>query len=448
MKLFSFNTKKQNQVELQNLFSQIDSLLNSARKLFTQSEEIKKVVALEKTAVEKSSAASHQIASMVGTTAAASQELTKTANASNQSVEQALEALAALTEMIGNVSNSSNRLQTSVSNGLKEISSVTTTMQEIREKAKVINDIVFQTKLLSFNASVEAARAGEHGKGFSVVAEEMGNLARASGSAAKEIEDILNLSVEKTNSQIKQVTSELESVASETVHSISEISAKSTEISASFNSLSEFSKNTEFQALEISKATKEQEIGVSEISKSLQDLENSSLHLDRMAIDSYANSSELASNVETINTQFLKLANALGYKLALPKKVFDFNAAISAHVDWKMKLSRYLNNPDGSLHHEKVCLDNACMLGKWIYGDGAEYRNTNPQTFDDLKKSHAEFHKTAGQIILLINTKKKNEAEKMLAAGGHYMKISDNTIRLIQRLKDTVEQTDSFKESA
>jgi len=40
-----------------------------------------------------------------------------------------------------------------------------------------MNDIVFQTKLLSFNASVEAARAGIHGKGFAVVADEVGNLA-------------------------------------------------------------------------------------------------------------------------------------------------------------------------------------------------------------------------------------------------------------------------------
>ncbi|MBC7465119.1 MAG: hypothetical protein H7256_03945 [Bdellovibrio sp.] len=50
-------------------------------------------------------------------------------------------------------------------------------MEEIGNKTKVINDIVFQTKLLSFNASVEAARAGEHGKGFAVVAEEVGKLA-------------------------------------------------------------------------------------------------------------------------------------------------------------------------------------------------------------------------------------------------------------------------------
>jgi len=45
-----------------------------------------------------------------------------------------------------------------------------TLIETINQKTRVINDIVFQTKLLSFNASVEAARAGEHGKGFAVEA--------------------------------------------------------------------------------------------------------------------------------------------------------------------------------------------------------------------------------------------------------------------------------------
>ena len=60
-------------------------------------------------------------------------------------------------------------------------------MEQIKDKVNIINDIVFQTKLLSFNASVEAARAGENGKGFAVVAEEVGNLASVSGKAANEI---------------------------------------------------------------------------------------------------------------------------------------------------------------------------------------------------------------------------------------------------------------------
>lgn len=73
----------------------------------------------------------------------------------------------------------------------EEINSIVQVINVIQEKTNVINDIVFQTKLLAFNASVEAARAGELGKGFSVVAEEVGNLANMSGKASKEITDII-----------------------------------------------------------------------------------------------------------------------------------------------------------------------------------------------------------------------------------------------------------------
>jgi methyl-accepting chemotaxis protein len=213
------------------------------------------------------------------------------------------------------------------------------------------------------------------------------------------------------------------------------VSGKSAEISESFSRLSEFSKNTEFQSHEISKATKEQEMGVTQISHALQDLEVSSQKLDRMAEESYQNASDLATSVEAISAQFQKLAANLGYKIEKPESVFDFDAAISAHIDWKMKLSKYLANPDGSLDHTKVCVDNACALGKWIYGAGSKYQELNPSTFLALKESHAEFHKTAGEIIKLINSKKESQARAMLEPGGPYMRISDKTISLLKELK-------------
>ncbi|MCS6837613.1 MAG: methyl-accepting chemotaxis protein [Bdellovibrionaceae bacterium] len=65
-------------------------------------------------------------------------------------------------------------------------------MRQIVEKIGSIRNIVFQTKLLSFNASIEAARAGDHGKGFAVVATEIGNLANMSSQLNAEIERLVN----------------------------------------------------------------------------------------------------------------------------------------------------------------------------------------------------------------------------------------------------------------
>lgn len=443
-----FTAKSNSAKKMQSLFDKIEGLLDSARSLYTQSENLKKVVESEMTSVQQSSSAALEISSMVSTTADAANDLSQTAFESNKAVESSDDALRELSELISIVDSSSQSLQTSVKSGLAEISSVTNTMSQIKDKAGLINEIVFQTKLLSFNASVEAARAGEHGKGFAVVAEEMGNLARASGIAAKEIETILSSSVEKTKLQIERVTTELERVAEDTIKAIDVVSKKTVEISSAFAKLTDYSKNTESKSQEISSATNEQRIGVAEISKSLESLEASSHQLDQMALDENKNAAHLASAIEAISNDFFEIAKTLGYSVSRMAKPFDFDAAVKAHIDWKMKLSKYLENPDGTLEHSKVCRDNACALGQWIYGDGQRHRESEKILFEQLKVSHASFHKSAGAIIQLANQNQIETAKQLLGPTGDYIKVSEKTVELIKQLKAKVEKIDAGRNAA
>ena len=68
---------------------------------------------------------------------------------------------------------------------LSAMEDISNTSGEIGKIIKTIEDIAFQTNMLSLNAAVEAARAGAAGKGFAVVADEVRNLAAKSADASK-----------------------------------------------------------------------------------------------------------------------------------------------------------------------------------------------------------------------------------------------------------------------
>ena len=72
------------------------------------------------------------------------------------------------------------------------ISGLVNFVEDVSAKSKVIHDIAFKTKVLSFNASVEAERAGARGRGFSIVAQEMKRLAEISGNASEEIASLVD----------------------------------------------------------------------------------------------------------------------------------------------------------------------------------------------------------------------------------------------------------------
>ncbi len=103
------------------------------------------------------------------------------------------------TETTMQMQNSSLELKSSIENGNKLALETVDAMKFINDSTNAINDAIeiidqisFQTNILSLNAAVEAATAGEAGKGFAVVAQEVRNLANRSADAAKDIKQLVS----------------------------------------------------------------------------------------------------------------------------------------------------------------------------------------------------------------------------------------------------------------
>ena len=110
------------------------------------------------------------------------------------------------TQNIAKMASYSNELSTSSSQGQSLASKTSIAMDEIKEQVMAISEaiglidqIAFQTNILSLNAAVEAATAGEAGKGFAVVAAEVRNLASRSAQAAQEIKSLVENANNKAN---------------------------------------------------------------------------------------------------------------------------------------------------------------------------------------------------------------------------------------------------------
>ncbi|MGK5083556.1 CZB domain-containing protein [Bdellovibrionota bacterium FG-1] len=111
----------------------------------------------------------------------------------------------------------------------------------------------------------------------------------------------------------------------------------------------------------------------------------------------------------------------------------DFDGAISAHIDWKMKLRAYISKPDKSLNPATVGKDDQCALGKWIHSEGAKFAAI-PE-FAELKTVHAKFHKCAGEVITVADTGATEKANGMIASGSEYLTVSTKCVSLIRDVR-------------
>lgn len=175
-------------------------------------------------------------------------------------------------------------------NANTRLGSILNIINDIRSKTSVINEIVLETKLLSFNAAIEAARAGVHGKGFAVVAQEVGNLAGLSGNAASEIQTLLDSSVEEVNTII--------STTQDKVTSAKSVSEKCGKV---FYSMADSIKPIGEAMEKITEMSKSQELGINQTNAAMHDISSGTEKNSKAAQAMLTQASKLIELVDSFN---------------------------------------------------------------------------------------------------------------------------------------------------
>lgn len=259
--------------------------------LTSTSQDLMRSTTDQASALEQTAAAAQEIASMVKRSAELAKDADHTSQDSRQYAENGNSIVSKMIQSMELIRSSNENVAAMMTESNQKVSSILAMIENVGKKTQIINDIVFQTKLLSFNASVEAARAGEQGKGFAVVAEEIGVLAQNSGVAASEINQLLHDSltsvtaiVEKTKESVAAVVSGAESAVREGTQVARDCGKVLEDIVKSSIRVSEMVSS-------ISNANQESSHGVDEILRALHQLDHAS-HLNVNVADNCIRSSD------------------------------------------------------------------------------------------------------------------------------------------------------------
>ena len=320
--------------------------------------------------VDKLNVSSNEAAASLEETAAALEEITSIVKSSVQKVHQ-------MSSLATQLQASSKEGEILASRTTKAMDDIDNQVRSINDAITVIDQIAFQTNILSLNAAVEAATAGEAGKGFAVVAAEVRNLANRSADAAKEIKNIVQIATSKAN--------EGKSIANEMIGGYATLNAKVNETISLIE--------------DVSQGSKEEEKGIIQINDTINKLDQAT----QVNANSATIISELANEVTKLSENLLKIADRAKFKEASKEEIED--------IDLVFKISKLKND------HIRLKLTNfekigktkvvwtvskptECDLGKWL----VEEENlgklfTKTENWKVLKSNHDVVHNSVQEYI-------------------------------------------------
>jgi len=230
--------------------------------------------------VNSLSTSSNSQAASLEETAAALEQITSTIINNTDNISQMAMYSSELTQSI----KSGQDLANSTVVAMNDINSQT---QAIADAITVIDQIAFQTNILSLNAAVEAATAGEAGKGFAVVAQEVRNLASRSADAAREIKELVEHATSKTNTG-KQIADKM---------------------IVGYEELNKNIVKTTETITDIETASKEQQVGIEQINDAITSLDQGTQKNAMVA----SQTAQIAKNTSSMASEIVEEANKANF---------------------------------------------------------------------------------------------------------------------------------------
>ena len=256
----------------------------------------------------------------------------------------------------------------------------------INEAVDIIENISFQTKILSLNAAVEAATAGEAGKGFAVVAAEVRNLASKTSEAADKIKKLVGYAIEKAN--------EGKDISSQMIEGYDNLIEKINETKGVINDVAQESKNSSKSIEEMSTTIElidnEIDSNIAQIGK-IEDMAKKidSLSKNLMSVKDYIN----------IDENYLKGLCNIDF-------AFNVNKLQLGHIKSK---DTYWDK-ESLKKSPKVTHYTQCALGKWMLASEQEDKKfTHTENWNRLKEAHMNVHNGVQDFIQIYNSETKDE---------------------------------------
>lgn len=113
--------------------------------------------------------------------------------------------------------------------------------------------------------------------------------------------------------------------------------------------------------------------------------------------------------------------------------VRQINDAIGAHGAWKMRLRSAIRTRSSDITSMTASCDNQCAFGKWLYGPEVDAATRTGVPYGVIRRLHADFHRTAGSVLFLVERGKVEEAEAKMSS--EFVARSEKLVRALNKWK-------------